>query len=221
MNFLSHGRDHLHSPYLVAGTAVPDWLSVVTRRVRARSKYAEPFLDDDDAAVRDVAAGIMRHHTDDAWFHASREFNETNLQFAVELRDRLPGDDGFRPSFVGHILVEMLIDATLMGRDGDLADRYYAAIESVDSDRVETIVTRMMRYAGREQSLVGLAMTIRRFATERFLYDYADDGKLLVRLNQVMRRVGMPPLPETLLPWLADARHVIDTRCDSLLRPPS
>ena len=44
--------------------------------------------------------------------------------------------------------------------------------------------------AGREPgTFIGM------FSRERFLSDYADDGKLLFRLNQVMRRVGLPLLP--------------------------
>ena len=45
---------------------------------------------------------------------------------------------------------------------------------------------------------VRLAGMIPLFARERFLSDYADDAKLCYRLNQVMRRVRLPALPERL-----------------------
>lgn len=241
MNFLSHGFRFLDSPYVVAGTAVPDWLSVLDRRTRARSKHAMPFLEDDDREVREIALGIVQHHRDDEWFHSSRLFNETMLRFAIELRDQLPGDEGFRPSFVAHILVEILIDATLIAREPSLAERYYVAIESVSAEKVQRVVNRIARSHGigssaarksteknaknnTEQSpshaaSLGLAVVIKRFTDARFLYDYPDDDKLLFRLNQVMGRVGLPPLPVELLPWLAETRRVVDMQCDALLTP--
>jgi len=229
MNFLAHGFRFLDFPYVVAGTAVPDWLSVLDRRTRARSKNAIPFLDSSDEEVRQLATGIVQHHRDDLWFHSSRLFNETMLRFAVELRDQLPGDEGFRPSFVGHILVEILIDATLIKRDEKLLEIYYEAIRTVSAEKVEGIVSRISN-SGLTTSHIGtsdlsnvhskgLADVMNRFADARFLYDYANDNKLLFRLNQVMARVGLPLLPAELLPWFADARRVIDFRCDALLTP--
>ena len=214
MNFLSHAAHYLDQPYVVAGTAVPDWLSVVDRRIRVRSKQALPLLEDDDAVTRQVALGITYHHRDDQWFHSSRLFNEIALQFAIELRDQLPGDEGFRPSFVGHILIEILIDATLIKRNPATAERYYAAIEAVSAAAVQAVVNRVARSATQD-----LAPLISRFAAARFLYDYLDDGKLLVRLNQVMVRVGLPLLPSHLIPWLATARRAVELHCDQLLNP--
>ena len=49
------------------------------------------------------------------------------------------------------------------------------------------------------------------------MYDYLDDGKLLSRLNQVMRRVKLPPLPPALLPFLPEARQRVSERRDELL----
>ena len=51
------------------------------------------------------------------------------MQLAVELRELLPGDAGFRPTFVGHILIEMLLDAFWIRDDCAIAERYYTALE--------------------------------------------------------------------------------------------
>lgn len=216
MNFLSHGFRYLDQPYVVAGTAVPDWLSVVDRKIRTRSKHALPLTQSSDAATRDVAIGIMHHHRDDLWFHSSRLFAETTLGFAVELRDQLPGDEGFRPSFVGHILIEILMDSALIARDPALADRYYDVIRSVSAEKVQEVVNQVAK-----SSTTGLAPVILRFTDVRFLYDYLDNDKLLMRLNQIMVRVGLPLLPGDLIPWLGSARRLIDLRCDALLTPPN
>jgi hypothetical protein len=55
------------------------------------------------------------------------------------------------------------------------------------------------------------------FSRERFLFDYAEDAKLLFRLNQVMRRVGLPLLPNDLTLWLGEARELVTARKHELL----
>src|ERR1041385_2901345 len=99
MNYLAHGWRFTQEPYFLAGTAVPDWLSVIDRKIRVRSRMAVEYVDDPDPLLAAVARGIVQHHADDAWFHATPAFNELNLKFAVQVRDALPGDEGFRPSF--------------------------------------------------------------------------------------------------------------------------
>lgn len=212
MNYFAHARHYLDDPYFVAGTAVPDWLSVVNRRMRARSKLAAPHTADQDPRVASIAKGIMQHHHDDGWFHQTRAFAELNLYFTKQIRDRLPNDDGFRPSFLGHILVELLLDATLIEGDPEVLDRYYAVMDSLDPYVVNQTVNRM---ATRETGM--LAFFIPRFSAARFLYDYAEDGKLLFRLNGVMRRVRLPALPDDLAEFFPEARRLVRERTAELL----
>ena len=212
MNYLAHGYRFVDEPYFLAGTAAPDWLSVIDRKMRLRSKRATDFVDSDDRQLAALARGIVQHHHDDQWFHQTAAFSELNLQFAVEIRDSLPGDEGFRPSFLGHILVELLLDASLAEEDSSRLDGYYAALAELDPVRVQNLVN-------------GLATTdsdritalIPRFASERFLYDYLDDARLLMRLNHIMRRVGLPQLPNGLMELFPAMRNrVRDRRCELL-----
>src|SRR4051812_38665606 len=113
MNYLAHGWRFTAEPYFLAGTAAPDWMNVIDRKLRLRSRVATRFVGNPDTQLASVARGVVQHHADDAWFHATPAFNELSLAFAVELRDALPGDEGFRPSFLGHIMVELLLDAVL------------------------------------------------------------------------------------------------------------
>ncbi len=212
MNYFTHGYRYLDNPYFVAGTAVPDWLSVVNRGVRARSRLAAPFTGDPDPRVAAIAHGIMRHHHDDAWFHQTRAFAELNLEFTREVRLRLPADDGFRPSFLGHILVELLLDATLVEDNPAALDAYYAVMDDLDPYVVSRAVNQMTN-----QPTGMLAFFIPRFSAERFLYDYAQDGTLLYRLNHVMRRVRLPALPERLMEFFPEARRRVRERAAELL----
>lgn len=215
MNYLAHGYRFLDSPYFLAGTAVPDWLSVVDRKVRVRSRASLPLVESPDEATRQIAGGILQHLADDQWFHQTRVFAETSLQFAVELRERLPGDEGFRPSFLGHILVEVLIDAVLIARDRSLADRYYDAMDRISGAQVQQVVNAIAKVQTDR-----LEAWIARFRRVRFLYDYLNDTQLLFRMEQVMSRVGLPPLGNHLAVWLPSARRIVADRCDQLLTPP-
>ena len=93
MNYFAHGFRFLDDPYFLAGTAVPDWLSVVDRRVRVRPREAEAAAAGDDDILARVARGVARHHADDARFHTTAAFAELSLTFTAAIRDRLPPDD--------------------------------------------------------------------------------------------------------------------------------
>ena len=212
MNYFAHGCECLDNPYFLAGTAVPDWLSVVDRRVRVRPRSAELFVADPDPRVSSIACGIGQHHSDDAWFHETPAFAELSLEFCLRLRDLLAPDDGFRPHFVGHILVEMLLDAALIAHRPQRLDQYYAALSTLDPRVVQVAVNRMATCeTDRLEPFVPL------FVQERFLWDYADDARLLRRLNQVMRRVNLPQLPERTTRFLASAREIVSRRISDLI----
>ncbi len=216
MNYFAHGRELVDEPYVLAGAAVPDWLSVVDRKVRARSKSASLHVDDPDTRLAGLARGVVRHHRDDAWFHQTQAFGELNLRLTALVRDALAPDDSFRPSFLGHVLVELLLDDTLIRRDPARLDRYYAAIGSIDRAAVQLAVERI---AGRPAP--NLATFIALFCRERFLWDYAEDGKLLFRLNQVMRRVNLPQLRPELCDIFTIARNQVAARANELMSPPA
>lgn len=215
MNFLSHALPYLDRPLMAVSTGIPDWLRVADRSLRARAKSARLFVDSQDVELRMVAQGIVQHVEDDGWFHTTGAFVETNLQLAVALREWLPGDAGFRPTFVAHILIEMFLDAFWIEDDPGSADRYYAAIESVELETIQRCVNAII---GRPTDR--LSGVIERFVDARFLYDYLDLDKLLVRVNQVMKRVGLTPLPPEVREWLPAARKLVESRRRRLLESP-
>jgi hypothetical protein len=214
VNYFAHGRRFHQEPYYLAGTAVPDWLNVVARRVKVRSKHAGQFVEDPDPRRAALARGIVQHHADDDWFHQTQPFAELSWQFTVLVRDHLPRDDGLRPSFLGHILVEILLDACLIAQAPAELDSYYAAIEAVDGRWLEAAVAEM---ATGPPGPLGDFIPL--FIRERFLWDYLDDGKLGYRLNQVMRRVGLSALPDSFRELLPAMRLAVEQRKEELLTP--
>lgn len=212
MNYLAHGWHFLDDAYFLAGTAVPDWLCVADRPVRARAKHAVEFIDDADPQTRALACGIVQHHRDDARFHDTRAFVELSLQFAAEIRAALAGDEGFRPGFLGHILVELLLDGALIEEAPHQLETYYRQIASVDPSVIQASVNRLAT-----RPTDRLAWFIMAFSRERFLWDYLDDGKLVWRLNQVMQRVGLPQLPMTIAELIPAMRMAVRKRRLELL----
>lgn len=145
MNYFAHARRFLHDPYFVAGTAVPDWLGVVDRKVRARSPAARVLLEDPDPRVASLAQGIIQHHHDDAWFHQSEVFVQLSANFAQQLRALLVGDRSMRPGFVGHIAVELLLDDWLIQQTPGRLDSYYEVLNELDADLIEQTINRIDR----------------------------------------------------------------------------
>jgi hypothetical protein len=220
MNYFAHALPFLDQPYFMAGTGVPDWLTVVDRRVRIRTKHAEAFRHDERPWVAAVAGGVLQHLRDDAQFHSTRAFAETSLALTVRIRDALGADSGMRPAFLGHLLVEVLLDAALIAENPDRLETYYRVLDSVDPERVEAAVNGMA-----PQPTERLALLIGHFCGERILWNYLEDDKLLARLNQVMRRVRLPQLPDEFSALLPAARSLVTERKSELLatehRPPS
>lgn len=215
MNYFAHGRLFIDDAYFLAGTAVPDWMNVADRGVRVRERYAAEHVNHLDRRVAALARGIVQHHRDDAWFHETRAFTELSWSTTVAVRDALPADDGFRPSFLGHILVEILLDAVLIADDPGQLERYYEALADLDAELVESAINQMV-----PRGTQRLAPLIPLFSRERFLSDYLDDAKLTFRLNQVMRRVKLPELPRSFMAILPDVRREVQARRDELLTAP-
>lgn len=205
MNYLAHGRGSLDRPYVLAGTALPDWLAACDRGARLRRGAV-------DAALGELAQGVRSHLRDDAWFHGTEAFLEVSGVLARRLRAIDPDS---RAAFYGHVLTEMLLDAALMAESPGLLDGYYDALKGVDARRIDASAA-----AWTTEPPKGLVEFIDLFRRTRFLAGYATDTGLLARLEGVAHRVGAP-LPRGTADVLPDARRFVATRAGDLLSAPS
>jgi hypothetical protein len=212
MNYFAHAMHFLDEPYFAAGTGVPDWLTVADRGVRVRSKDAGRLVTDSEPRTAAVAGGILQHLRDDAHCHQSRAFAELSMQLAVAVRDTLRVDAGLQPSFLGHLLVEVLLDASLVAEDPARLEAYYRVLEAVDGLLIEQAVNRMASRPTRR-----LAVMMAEFRRQQILRDYSEDARLLRRLNQVMRRTKLDQLPEHFCDFLPEARRLVEDRKNELL----
>lgn len=213
MNYLSHGLPYLRSPYLLAGTALPDLLSVVDRRVRLREKSFVGRVYTGGSVEAELATGARLHLHDDGWFHRTRAFVECTATIAAWF-DGLLNEPDARTGFLGHVVTELLLDAALCERFPSLCDDYFHALGLVDPVLVTSCVER---WTG--QSVTGLPFLIRGMCRDRPMASYVTDEGLLRRLNQVLRRVKLRPLPEGALGVFAQSRPYIRNRAAELLPP--
>jgi hypothetical protein len=215
VNYLAHAYQHLHDPYFAAGTALPDWMSIIDRKNRARRQFAEPIAEHPNPFIASFARGCIQHHDDDRWFHQTEVFVMLSTAFAVELRDLLDPGLGHQAGFVGHITVELLLDSAIGEREPQALDDYYRTLQSLNAELVEQAANEICK-----SPVTRLARLLPRFVDARFLADYQDDELLRGRLNGVMQRIGLPQLPPPVTGWLASARLSVRQSADALLTPP-
>jgi hypothetical protein len=212
MNYFAHGIRFLDRPYYLAGTAIPDWLSIADRKVRMRSRLVKPFNETSTHEEAEISSGVLQHLKDDDWFHSSSAFNQTSRDLTVLFRQELKSDPELRAGFLGHIVTEILLDAVLARRHPQLLDRYYEAMAEVNPAMIENCVNKMAKnQTGRLAPLIPL------FLKEEFLRDYVFPEKLWYRLNQVMKRVKLASLPEAFIQPLVTAEKMVEERAEDLL----
>lgn len=214
VNYFAHALPSLRfgDAWLVAGTALPDWLRVAGRRLRASPDAAAAAADGPDRATASLARGVLVHFDDDRAFHACTAFTGAAHDVADLVRAAASGTDGVRPSFVAHLLVEMLLDSELSRARPGALDRWYSLLATLDPADVER----------RARGLAtgpcdGLARLVRAFVEARFVADYEDDARLLRRLDAVLRRTRQSALAGILPPVLPRAREVVASRAEALL----
>jgi len=210
MNYVAHAMGSIEDPYRLAGTAVPDWIRVSDRRSRLHT--ARLLADATDSHEAALASGIRRHFDDDRWFHRTSAFQELSADFTRRIAALEPENRHMRAFFLGHVLVELLLDAALIERDPDVLPRYYDSLAQVDPEVIG-------RVAGgwTEPSAERVARFAERFRQERFLFDYLDDRKLMHRLAQISRRVRLARLPDGIERLLPNARERVRGSADALM----
>ncbi len=197
---------------MAAGTAIPDWLSVVDRRVRVRRRRTDKVFRFLLPQEQEIARGALQHLEDDHWFHTSPLFLQLEARVASWFRGLMPHALDHRPGFLGHIVVELLLDDAIAERTPGILDAYYDVLRRVCPEEIQRVVNQLcVRTTNR------LAQFIERFVEARVLYDYADDQRLLLRLNQVLQRVRLDEIDRSSVAVLARARELVRHSAADLL----
>lgn len=213
MNYLAHGYRFLQSPLRLVGTALPDCLSVVDRRVRLRGRRVRELLSELTADEREVATGVLQHLRDDDVFHACPTFLMLESELTGRFRRVLCDRFDHRPPFLGHIVTELLLDSVIAEEQPGILESWYRSMETVSAEWVQTVVNRLA-----VNSTLGLPEFLGKFLGARVLFDYLDNERLLVRLNQVLRRVKLPDIGSDCLPVLEAGRLLLRKHARELLQ---
>ncbi|HEY0985006.1 MULTISPECIES: hypothetical protein [unclassified Schlesneria] len=212
MNYFAHALNHLHEPYLMAATGVPDWLSAADRKVRLRPRHVEPWLASNDDVQSAVAAGVLQHLHDDDWFHATRGFVEVTSELTRMFRENLGPDEKYHCNFLGHVGMELILDGVLMDQYNVQFEDYWRLLDDVDPAQIEVAVNRMARTPTER-----LAWFIEVYRREQFLRGYESDLTLLLLLNQVLMRVKLSPIPTDASEVITAGRDLVRLRLRDLL----
>jgi hypothetical protein len=215
VNYLAHARNLVDRPWEVVGAALPDWLRLLDPRVRLRAgAVSVPPETEETAPERQIARGIRIHHEEDRRFHGSAAFRDLTRTLARRIRTSFPDRPArrMRASFFAHVLTEVLLDAELVRRRPELAEAWYAALDSLSPEEIASRSRRLVPGAGGD-----LAGLVRRFRTSRFLARSPDDDEVVARLDSVGRRLRQPPLPAGFAGLVAPARALVAARTTDLL----
>ncbi len=212
VNYFAHAIRHLNRPHFLAGLALPDWLSVVDRKVRLRAKRILEQRHELNASERDIAEGVLQHLEDDRWFHGTPGFYKVTGAIGAEFRKVLGDEETWRCGFLGHVVCELLLDAVLTEHQPQLLQDYYNGMADWQPAQIQAVVNLLS-----ERQTTQLAEFIPLFVRERFLFDYQEDLSLLRRLNQVMRRVQLDPLPVECCAALSAGRDCVRHELQTLL----
>ena len=212
MNCFAHALPFFDRPYFAVGTCIPDWLTACDRKCRARKKKAVAWIDDSDPILAAVAAGVVQHHEDDYWFHGSAIFTRITLELAVEYREQFGNTQAMRANLIGHIVIEMFLDAFLESKFPGSMEKMYDWVAELDAEKVQDCINHFA-----SQPTTKLAGEIERFQSERYLFDYQKDEGVRYRMNNVLGRLNLELMPEESLPWLEKKRQQVFKHAEVLL----
>ena len=203
MNYFAHGYAFVDDPWFMAGTAVPDWLNVSDRGVRVRARQTEPWLDDAEPRVAALHEG-SRGITPTTAGSTAQPLLPSCPRDSRRGCGMCSGTDEGNPAQLSRPYPRR----NPARRDADRPrsrsrlERYYQAVETIDPAVVEQAVNRIsprpaVRLAGFDSTLCSARDSCRTTPTM---------ANCAYRLNQVLRRVRLPALPERLSEFLPEAR---------------
>jgi hypothetical protein len=110
-------------------------------------------------------------------------------------------------------MTELLLDASIETDQPGTMERYYQAIEFVPATLLESTVNAIA-----SRPIDDLARFMNKYLSSRFLFDYMTDDGLMHRMNGILQRVTLEPIPEACQWILREARVIVYARRMELLQ---
>ena len=191
MNFLSHFYlvQHDPDPYLVLGMMLPD----MTKNHRKNwnlhpKKHLRKF--ENDAILMSISRGWELHLETDRRFHSSSFFSRHSVELRKQIATVFTGPP-FRPFFLAHVALELLLDSLLIIQQKVDTGKFYAQLSACPEDDI----IRFLELNGIVEA-ASFAGWYRQFIDSAYLYSYASPDGLSHALDRIGRRVWQAPVPE-------------------------
>jgi hypothetical protein len=136
MHFLSHYYldKSQNNPLFTLGALIPDIVPGFTKVYNTKIRNKTWTLDEPAASVH---RGILRHYELDAAFHSSGVFRECCSLASLHMVEAGLDREKYRFWFLGHIVVEVLLDRQLILLNPRLVDEYYNVLSYVDINKFD------------------------------------------------------------------------------------
>ncbi len=210
MNFLSHYYCELpnEDTYFICGIILPDILSNYSKRsgekIRVHPNKIAATISD---AARRIGEGVKRHYAADAMFHSSDFFKTYTGIIEAHIKDLQFDTIRRRRYAFSHVFLELMMDRQLLMRDESVADRLYAHLDTADIGVIE----RFLSENTPGNAFAGATRHFERFRNLKFIYHYADNGRLTGIMDELNQSIGNPPFNNTDNAHMQLLIHRIDT----------
>ncbi|MEI2673602.1 MAG: hypothetical protein V9F05_06105 [Chitinophagaceae bacterium] len=196
MNFLSHFYHELpvSDPNFAAGLILPDILSNYSYRTGEVVKlHPQKLVYTDNPELNSMTEGVKRHYFVDGHFHELTFFEQNTT--AISALIKATGFSCFdkRLYAISHVLLEVVLDRTLLTSRPEVCKQLYDLIEIVDTSQISRLVANNTQAMDPD----GIGNHFKVFRERKFLYDYAYDERLTGIINGINIRLGNPPMNET------------------------
>lgn len=206
MNFLSHYYfDKDTNPYQILGSVLPDLFKNATKIRLHPEKNPSAFLA--NPKVSKILMGWNNHLAVDKYFHNSTFFFENTARIKIDIKPMLE-ESLFRPSFLAHITLELILDHLLLTQQIVHVDAFYTALQNVEEEVIEEFLTISGVIDSRD-----FMRFFTSFMKSRYLFKYEQTASISYALNQICMRVWPEQLDDNQLLVLT---HVVSNYSDDL-----
>jgi hypothetical protein len=189
MNFLSHyyfDREK-ENPYEVFGMVLPDLLKNANKDWNVHPEKHNLITNN---CQSNILIGWKRHLEVDKIFHNSEFFKYHQHQIKLRFREVINGS-AVKPFFLGHIGLELLLDSLLISEKLISIEKFYVQLAKIDEEEIKLFL-RLNLITEQEKFF----KFFNNFVEEKYLYSYADEGKIAYALKRICMRLWTNPFTD-------------------------
>lgn len=183
MNFISHFYCHQNeNPEFNFGLLFPDFLGIISRKYKLHQ-----FEADYTGKSQAFLNGIVHHKLADEKWHYNAYFETKTQAIKRILAEFGMADKPYRPFFMTHVMLELLLDRQIVRFEKSVAENMYKSLEAIDASFLKSLFQD-------EKLTEKFLPFFKNFTENRYTLTYADNEMFVYALNRLFSRVGNPML---------------------------